>query len=269
MTKKGKRYYITFIDDYSRWTHIEFLTQKSDVFEAYKCFEVWCETQFGTHIKILHSDRGGEYTGDDFQNHLKSRGTQIKLTVHDTPEHNGVAERRNRTILERVRALLHLSRLLKTLWAEAAMHVMWLMNRLTMKAIEGKTPFEAVYLKKPNLKGIREWGEKVWVHYGGGDKLGMRARKGRWLGRDVESNGSQILFPETGTIKIERNFRFIDKKLTDIELEGEQDVQEITQTLNKSEVPVVTPQQSDASTPSPNPSPKKEYQPVIQQEHPQ
>lgn len=97
-TKKGRCYYVTFTDDYSRWTHIEFLTNKSDVFDAYKRFEAWCETQFDVRIKVLHSDRGGEYTSEEFQRYLKSRGTEIKLTVHDTPQHNGVAERRNRTI---------------------------------------------------------------------------------------------------------------------------------------------------------------------------
>lgn len=54
VTKKGQRYYVTFTDDYSRWTHIEFLRQKSEVFEAYKCFEAWLETQFGARIKVLN-----------------------------------------------------------------------------------------------------------------------------------------------------------------------------------------------------------------------
>jgi hypothetical protein len=214
-TKKGKRYYVTFIDDFSRWLHIEFLESKSDVFNAYKRFEAWCETQFGVRIKVLHSDRGGEYTGNEFQDYLKSRGTEIQLTVHDTPQHNGVAERRNRTIVERVRALLHASRLPKSLWAEAAAHVAWLMNRSGTKAVIGMTPFEAVYGKKPDLADLHEWGEDVWVHQAGGDKLGARATKGRWLGYDTESNGSRIYYPSTGTVKIERNFRFLNQRDTD------------------------------------------------------
>ncbi len=115
-TKKGKCYYVTFTDDYSRWTYIEFLKQKSEVFGAYKRFEAWFNTQFGVRIKSLRSDRGGEYTSKEFQDYLKSRGTEMKLTVHDTPQHNGIAERRNRTILERVRTSLHASGLPRFLW---------------------------------------------------------------------------------------------------------------------------------------------------------
>lgn len=216
-TKKGRRYYVTFIDDHSRWTHINFLTHKSDVFQAYKDFDAMCETQFNTRVKTLHSDRGGEYLSTEFQSYLKSRGTLSKLTTHDTPQHNGIAERRNRTILERTRALFHASRLPKSLWAHAVSHVVWLMNRTSSKAIEGKTSFELVYGKKPDLRGLREWGDEVWVHQAGGDKLGGRAKKGRWIGYDGESNGSRIYYPDTGTVKVERNFRFINNGRSGLE----------------------------------------------------
>jgi hypothetical protein len=87
----------------------------------------------------------------EFILHLKSKGTEQKLTVHDTPEHNGVAERRNRIILERVRALLHSSGLPKTFWGEAACHIVWLMNRTWTKAVQGMTPYEAAFGKKPDM----------------------------------------------------------------------------------------------------------------------
>ena len=86
--------------------------------------------------------------------------------VHDTPAHNGVAERQNCTIVERIRALLHVSGLPKSLWGEAACHVIWLMNRTTTKAVSEMTPYEAAFGKKPDLQDVREWGEKVWVCQG-------------------------------------------------------------------------------------------------------
>lgn len=164
-TKRGKRYYVSFTDDNSRWTHIEPLRRKSDVFGAYKRFEAWLETQFGARIKVLRSDRGGEYTSDEFQAYLKSRGTETRLTVHDTPQHNGVAERRNRTILERVRTLLHSSHLPRNLWAEAANHVVWVMNRTGTRALKKTTPYGILHRRKPNLEGLPEWGSMVWVCY--------------------------------------------------------------------------------------------------------
>jgi hypothetical protein len=71
-----------------------------------------------------------------------------------------------------VHALLHASGLPKSLWGEAACHIIWLLNRTTTKAISGATPYEAVFKKKPSLSDLQEWGEKVWVHIEGGDKLG-------------------------------------------------------------------------------------------------
>jgi len=99
-TKGGKRYYVTFIDDKTQLTNLYFLAKKSDTLESYKDYEAWCNTQLGAKVRVLHSDRGGEYEGQEFILYLNSQGTEWKRTVHDTPQHNGVAERRNRVIIE-------------------------------------------------------------------------------------------------------------------------------------------------------------------------
>ena len=220
-TRTGKRYYITFTDDKTRLTHLTLLRNKNDAFQSYKDYEAWCDTHLSARIKVLHSDRGGEYLGKYFDEYLKTKGTMQKLTVHDTPQHNGVAERRNRTIVERIRALLHSSGLPKTFWGEAARHVVWLMNRTSTKAVEGMTPFEAVFGKKPDLRHVREWGERVWVRIEGGNKLGGRVKEGRWLGIDERSKGFRILWPDTKTVTTERNV-YHDKTCSSAcRLEGE------------------------------------------------
>ena len=99
-SKGGKRYYVTFIDDKSRLTTLYLLHTKDEVPGAYKLYEAWVETQMGMKLKILNLDRGGEYQGTEFVEYLKSKGTIQKLNVHDTPQHAGVAECRNRTIGE-------------------------------------------------------------------------------------------------------------------------------------------------------------------------
>ena len=99
-TKGGRKYYITFTDDMSRLTHLYLLHLKSEAFEAYKQYEAWCMTHLGVVIKTLHSDHEGEYLDKGFTLYLKSRGTEQKLTVHDTPAHNGVAEHCNHMIVE-------------------------------------------------------------------------------------------------------------------------------------------------------------------------
>ncbi|CAA7259930.1 unnamed protein product [Cyclocybe aegerita] len=217
----GRRYYVTFIDDKTRLTHLYLMRNKSDTFAKYREYEVWCDAQLGARVKVLHSDRGGEYTGKEFVVHLKARGTARKQTVHDTPAQNGVAERRNRIIMECVRALLHSSGLPKFLWGEAARHIVWLLNRTSTKAVDGKTPYEAAFGKKPDLREVREWGEKVWVRIEGGNKLGGRVREGRWMGLDEKSKGVRVYWPDKRTVTVERNVYF-DKTASSVSrLEGE------------------------------------------------
>ena len=91
-SKGGKKYYITFTDDKTRLTHLYLLQRKDKVFGIYKEYKAWVDTQLSAKIKILHSDRGGEYIGADFVAHIKSKGTVTKITVHDTLQHNRVAE---------------------------------------------------------------------------------------------------------------------------------------------------------------------------------
>ncbi len=115
---------------------------KDETLAAYKSFEAWALTQgHCTAIKVLRSDRGGEYLSDAFNAHLAAAGTARKLTVHDMPQLNGVAERLNRTLLERIRAFAHGSGLPKSLWGEALRHAVWLKNRTGTRALDGKRPF--------------------------------------------------------------------------------------------------------------------------------
>jgi hypothetical protein len=254
-SKGGKYYWITFTDDKTRFTFLNLLRKKNEAFKAYKSFEAWVETQFGRRIKVLNTDRGGEYLGEDFVTHCKAKGTEHKLSVHDTHQEAGVSERRNRTIAERIRALLHASGLPKYLWGEAARHVVWLLNRTTTKAIDGMTPYEAAFGKKPNLRNLREWGEKVWVRVEKGNKLGGRVRKGHWLGIDEESKGVRVWWPDTKTVGIERNVYYNNQCSSDSRFEGE-DGKEVVETQidEPFEPPNHSPNNPDQKNPPESPS---------------
>jgi transposase InsO family protein len=204
-----KRYYVSFTDDYSRYTTVYFLHTKDETFDSYRAFEAWLSTQYNAKIKCLRSDRGGEYLGQEFSAYLKGTGTIRKLTVHDTPEHNGVAERLNRTILEKVRAMLHESDLPKFLWAEATAHAVYLKNRTWTRTIGETTPYEVLNGHKPNLGNLHPWGCKVRVHATGGSKLDGRSSTGRWMGFDNDTrDGHRIYWPERRTVTVERSVKF-------------------------------------------------------------
>lgn len=174
---------------------MKLLAKKDEAFEAYTEFEAWAQTQHQALIKRLRSDRGGEYLSHKFRKHLLSKGIKRRLTTHDTPEHNGVVELLNRHLMERVRAILHQSGLLKFLWGEALMHAVLLKNRTLTRVLDnGMTPYQVLTGKKPNLGGLHKWGCKVWVHDYGNEKLGVRAKEGRWLGFDVESTHAHKIY---------------------------------------------------------------------------
>lgn len=222
-TLGGRKYYVTFTDDKTRLTYLHLLRQKSETFDAYKQFEAWCDRQLAVKIKVLHSDRGGEYLGKEFVLYLKTSGTTQRLTTHDTPQHNGVAERLNRTLLEKVRAMLHESALPKFLWGEAVRHAVWLKNRTPTKALDGLTPYEAAMGKKPDLRNLRTWGSRVWVRTESGNKLTGHVDEGRWMGIDDQTeNGCRVYWPTKRRVSIERNIYFDDSVPASSHFEGEE-----------------------------------------------
>src|ERR1700678_755548 len=207
-TIAGREYYTTFTDDNSRFSKLYLLRSKDETFHFYKVYEAELLRQNGIHIKKLHSDRGGEYLSKEFSDHLAKSGTKRNLTVYDTPEHNGVAERLNRTLLERVRYMLHASGLPKFLWGEAIKDAIYLKNRTFTKALNGITPYEAFYGTKPNLRGLPEFGCKVWVHTTEGSKLDGRSVEGKWVGFDEDSSGHRIYSPVKRTVSVQRSVKF-------------------------------------------------------------
>lgn len=107
------------LDDATRWLEEPLLRTKDEAFAKYVSYEARLFTHNNVAIKSVHSDRGGEFTGHEFLAHLSRTGTIQKLTVHDTPEHNGAAERVHQTIFNIVRCLLISSGLPRFLWGKA------------------------------------------------------------------------------------------------------------------------------------------------------
>ncbi|KAG8483701.1 hypothetical protein CXB51_023428 [Gossypium anomalum] len=101
-SRGGANYMLTFIDDFSRKFWAFFLKQKSDVFSAFKSWKIMIEKQTGKQIKYLRTDNGLEFCSDEFNRLCKSEGIVRHLTVRHTPQQNGVAERMNRTIMEKI-----------------------------------------------------------------------------------------------------------------------------------------------------------------------
>jgi hypothetical protein len=102
----GNKYFITFIDDFSRKSWVYFLKEKSSALAVFKNFKAFTETKSNYKLVAVRSDRGGEYTSNAFQEFCKENGIRHQLTVAYTPQQNGIVERKNRIILDMTRSML-------------------------------------------------------------------------------------------------------------------------------------------------------------------
>ena len=203
---------MTFTDEATAWSEIAGLRLKSDAFAAYKAYEARLMTQRKVAIKEIHCDGGGEYVNDVFDAHLCEKGTICTMTVHNTSEQNGIAERLNRTLLEHARAMLFTAGLPRYLWLEAVRHATYLKNRSPTRVLDGTTPHEAMGYGVPDIADLHEWGCTVWVQIEAG-KLDARAVETRFVGYDDERKGFCVYWPTKRRISVERNVRFVPNQI--------------------------------------------------------
>ncbi|KAL4302401.1 hypothetical protein GQ457_10G005890 [Hibiscus cannabinus] len=224
MDVQGQKYFITFIDDYSRYMYLYMLHHKSEALEAFKVFNAEVEKQCSKQIKIVRTDRGGEYYGrytEDGQIHgpfvkfLQDNGIVGQYTMPGSPDQNGVAERRNRTLMDMVRNMLSSSKLPKSLWVEALKTVVYILNRVPTKVVP-KTLFELFKGWKPSLQHIHIWGcpSKVRIYNPQEKKLDPRTISGYFIGYAEKYKGYRFYCPSHSTRIVEsRNAKFLENDL--------------------------------------------------------
>ena len=207
----GKKYFVTFIDDYSRCCSVYFIRHKSEVLDKFKEFEAATTTDSGEEVCVLRSDNGGEYVLLEFETYLKSRGIRHELTVPHSPQQNGVAERMNRTLMESARSMLAHAGLPDSYWAEAVATAAYLRNRTpTTSFEEKKTPYERWYGKKPNLSHLKVFGCIAYAHIPDSkrSKLDKKAEKLRFVGYSIQSKGYRLIDERTSKVFIRRDVIF-------------------------------------------------------------
>lgn len=209
----GAKYFLLFIDDYTRKTFVYFLTKKSEVFDKFKQFKVLVENQTNKRIKILRSDNGGEYTSSVFQAYLKANGIRHQTTVPGSPQQNGVAERANRTVLEAARCMLQDAGLKKEFWAEAVNTAVYIKNRCPTKAVMGTTPEEKWSGKKVSVSHFRIFGTVAYALNPNRSKLDSKCKSYIFVGYCEETKGYRLIDPlfPTKCIKA-REVTFLENK---------------------------------------------------------
>ena len=159
----GARYFVTFIDGYSRYIHVYFIKSKDEVFNVFKMFKNEVENQTDNKIKCIRTDNGCEYLSKAFEQFLSDNGIKRQLTVPHTPQQNGVSERANRTLCEMARTMIIEAAMPESFWAEAVRTAAYIRNRTTTKVLPDKTPHEMWYKFKPAVGHLKTFGAKAVV----------------------------------------------------------------------------------------------------------
>jgi Integrase core domain len=210
----GAKYFITFTDDMSRKASIYFLKKKSEAFEKFKEFRAKAENELERRIKRLRTDGGGEYMSKEFDKYLKDNGIVKETTVSYSPQQNGVAERLNRTILDRARTMLISSGLGKEFWAEAVSTSVYIINLSPHASVDAKTPYEAWHGTRPDVSHLRSFGCLAYSHVPDQKrtKLDAKAIKCIFLGYAEGTKGYRLWNPATRKVIISRDVVFIESE---------------------------------------------------------
>ncbi|KAD4178897.1 hypothetical protein E3N88_27488 [Mikania micrantha] len=152
-TRGGNKYFITFIDDSTRYCYVYLLKSKDEAIDKFVLYKTEDENQLNKKIKVLRSDRGGEYVSP-FADICAQSGIIHECIAPYSPQQNGIAERKNRTLKEMMNAMLLSSGLSQDMWGEAILSATYLLNKIPFKK-KDVTPYELWMGRKPSYKYLK------------------------------------------------------------------------------------------------------------------
>jgi len=215
----GSQYFVTFIDDHSRKVWVYPLKMKDQVLQVFKELHASVERASGRKLKCLRIDNGGEYIGP-FAAYCKSHGIRHEKVPPKTPQMNGVAERMNRMIAEKVRSMLSQAKLPKSFWGEAVRTAIDLINLSPSRPLNGEIPDEVWYGKKASYGHLRTFGCRAFVHVPKDEraKLNAKSKECIYLGSPRDELGFRLCDPATKKMVRSRDVVFYeDQTIHDIQ----------------------------------------------------
>jgi len=203
-----KNYYVSFIDDHTKYVWVYFLRHKSEVFQCFRDFQNLVERQFSRKIRTIQTEWGGEYQAlHSFFNRV---GIDHRVSCPHSHQQNGSAERKHRHIIEMGLTLLAHSSMPLKFWDEAFATAVFIINRLPSKVIADHTPFEHLFGNQPNYNFFRTFGCAVWPNLRpyNSKKLQFRSKQCVFLGYSNMHKGFKCLDPKEGRVYISRDVVF-------------------------------------------------------------
>ncbi|KAJ9561321.1 hypothetical protein OSB04_006481 [Centaurea solstitialis] len=208
----GKKYILVLIDEFSRYTWVEFVKKKSHVplllINLMKRLQVF----HGVQVRVIRSDNGSEFKNSTIEDYLTSVGITHNFSAQSTPQQNGVVERKNRTLVEAARTMLNASGLPLSFWAEAVSTACYTQNRSLVVKRQEKTPYQLLYNKRPNIKFFHVFGCKCFV-LNDRESIGKFDPKGDdaiFIGYAWDSVAYRVFVPRLKIVVVSTNVKFND-----------------------------------------------------------
>ncbi|GJV21529.1 ribonuclease H-like domain-containing protein [Tanacetum coccineum] len=209
-----KTYCLVITDDFSRFSWVFFLRTKDETSGILKDFIRQIENQLNQKVKSIRCDNGTEFKNRDFIEFCGSKGIKREYSNARTPQQNGVAERKNRTLIEAARTMLADSFLPNTFWAEAVSTACYVLNRVLVTKPQNKTPYELITGKIPIISYIRPFGCHVTIlntidHLG---KFDGKSDEGFLVGYSLQSKAFRVYNLETKRVEENLHITFLENK---------------------------------------------------------
>ncbi|KAF5780127.1 putative RNA-directed DNA polymerase [Helianthus annuus] len=210
MSRDGYRYFITFIDDFSRFTWMYPLTYLSQAVDCFRHFKLLVENFFSCTIKHLQCDGAPELIRGSMARFLSDSGIAYRISCPYNPQQNGVAERKNRHLSEVARALLFHARLPKKFWYDAYATAAFLINRLPSTVLHHSSPYEVLFGSRPDYSLLRTFGCLCYPFLGDtrADKLSPKSTPCIFVGYASSHLGYLCYDPYTSRTYTSRHVRF-------------------------------------------------------------
>ncbi|GJW64521.1 putative ribonuclease H-like domain-containing protein [Tanacetum coccineum] len=209
-----KTYCLVITDDFSRFSWVFFLRTKDETSGILKDFIRQIENQLNQKVKTIRCDNGTEFKNKDVIEFCGSKGIKREYSNARTPQQNGVAERKNRTLIEAARTMLADSFLPNTFWAEAVSTACYVLNRVLVTKPHNKTPYELLTGKIPIISYIRPFGCHVTIlntidHLG---KFAGKSDEGFLVGYSLQSKAFRVYNLETKRVEENLHITFLENK---------------------------------------------------------
>ncbi|UYV63360.1 hypothetical protein LAZ67_2003844, partial [Cordylochernes scorpioides] len=228
VSKGGMRNFVCFKDDFTKYRSVYFLKEKSQVIEKLEQFLL--ETKTTEHIvKEILTDGGKEFVNKETSKITNKYGINHRITMRYTPQQNGSAKKENRTLIEAARSMIYAKNMSLKLWAEAVNTATYVLNRTGSTQIEGKTPYELWFDKKPAVDHLRIFGTECFVRVPDEKrrKLDAKSEKGILVGYCSNKDGYRIWMPNSNKVVTSRD---IDEQ------NDTQDIEKIKSNVQTSDV---------------------------------